>query len=73
MIIDTPLAALLITILIALIGSAVGYGVLVNKVADHGKSIERLQKTYDTIDQKLDEICEKVASILATLAERERK
>ena len=70
MILDTPLAALLITILIALVGAAVGYGTLLNKVNSHSTSIEKLEASYTIIDQKLDTICNQVARVETVLKER---
>ena len=70
---DIAVITLLVTILIALLGVAFGYGILTNKVNGHSKDIERLDATYKTIDTKLDTICNKVAGIEATLAEQKRE
>ena len=68
---DIAVVALLITVVIALLGVAFGYGILTNKVNTHSQDIERLETSYKGIDSKLDTICNKVASIETTLKERD--
>jgi len=69
-ILDGSTVAILITILLALLGVVFGYGVLTNKVNNHGKDIEKLETSYKNIDSKLDAICNDVAAIKSTLRER---
>lgn len=68
---DISSIALLITILLALLGVVFGYGMLTNKVNNHGKDIDKLETAYKSIDSKLDTICNKVASIETELKHRE--
>ena len=72
MTLDISLVAILVTILLALLGVVFGYGVLTNKVNVHTKDIEKLELSYKNIDNKLDIICNKVASIETTLNERNK-
>ena len=69
---DIAVVALLVTIIIALLGVAFGYGILTNRVNGHSKDLEKLELTYKTIDNKLDTICNKVASLEAILKERNK-
>ena len=72
MTLDISIVAVLVTILLALLGVVFGYGILTNKVNTHSKDIEKLETAYKNIDNKLDIICNKVASIETTLNERNK-
>ncbi len=60
MIIDTPLLAIIITVLITLLGMAVAWGSLGQRVNEHDKMLERLhsenRQDHQQIFNKLDEI-----------------
>lgn len=67
---DVSVIAILITVLLALMAFAFGYGILTNKVNGHDKEIIELKQSYKTIDAKLDDICNKVGRIETVLKER---
>jgi len=65
--IDTSVVAILITLIIAVIGVSFGYGILTNRVSSHQRDIEKLQKSYDLIDAKLDLVISKIVTIETVL------
>ncbi len=73
MVIDASIIGLVIVVLLALLGLAVGYGGLRQQVKNHGDDIKELKTSYKNIDEKLNSICNDVAGILATLKEQARR
>jgi len=64
---DTSLAAILITILLAIIGFAFGYGILTNKVSTQAREIKEMKDSYKLIDAKLDTIANKLSAVETVL------
>ena len=65
MTLDVGLVAILVTVILTIIALSFGYGILTQKVTDHSKRQDELDKQFKTIDDKLDKVCGSVQALEA--------
>ena len=67
MIVDPGVIAIFITLLLSIIATTFGYGMLTNKVATNSSEIKEMKQRDIAIDKKLNDLCLLVQTIITKL------
>ena len=67
MIVDPGVVAIFITLLLSIIATTFGYGILTNKVVTNASEIKDMKQRDIAIDKKLNNICLLVQTIITKM------
>jgi len=67
MIVDPGVVAIFITLLLSIIATTFGYGILTNKVATNVSEIKDMKQRDIAIDKKLNDLCLLVQTIITKM------